>query len=56
MDQFVRDCISREMSLRDVAKKYHMKIEDVYQQFQQARMRYTKEEIEAIIDEVYYKI
>nr|DAH45197.1 MAG TPA: Intercellular adhesion protein R family, intercellular adhesion regulator [Caudoviricetes sp.] len=53
--EFMRDILSNNMSLREVAIKYNMKIDDVYQHFMNIRSQYTQEEIEGILNDVYYK-
>lgn len=55
MEQFVRDCLSRKMSLQDVATKWNIEIEDILYAYQQAKSTFTKEEIEKIMNEVYYE-
>lgn len=53
--EFMRDILSNNMSLREVAIKHHMKIDDVYQHFMNIRSQYAQEEIEGILNDVYYK-
>lgn len=51
---FIRDCLSRKMSLRAVATKYGITLDDVIERYHQERTKFTDEQIEQIIYEVYY--
>ena len=53
--EFIRDCLSRKMSLRDVATKYGITMDDVLDRYCQERSRFTDQEIEAMMNEVYYQ-
>ena len=55
-NEFMKDCLSRRISLWQVAEKYHMRLDEVYDEFMRVRARYTKDEIEAMMNEVYYKV
>ncbi len=54
--EFIKDCLSRNMSLRAVANKWGITINDVIQKYHEEREKYTDAEIEAIVNEVYYKV
>ena len=54
--EFIKDCLSRNMSLHAVATKCDITINDVIQKYHEEREKYTDAEIEAIVNEVYYKI
>ena len=48
----VIDCLSRNMSLRDIKKKYN--IQDVWAEYHKERAKYTEDEITGIMYQVYY--
>lgn len=52
--EFIKDCLSRKMSLRDVATKYVITLDDVMDKYHEERSKFTDEEIEQIMKEVYY--
>lgn len=52
---FIKDCLSSKTSLRDVATKYNMSVEDVFLKYREERCNYTDEQIEQIMQEVYYE-
>lgn len=52
---FVQDCLNRKMTLRDVATKYNISIDEVFDRYEQERTKYSKEELGAIMNDVYYK-
>ena len=54
--EFIKDCLSRTMSLRAVANKWGITINDVISKYHEERKKYTDAEIEAIVNEVYYKV
>ncbi len=51
-EQFIKDCMSREMSLRDIEKKYN--ISDVLCKYLEIKKMYSQEHIYKIMNEVYY--
>lgn len=53
--QFLKDCLSRKMTLREVADKYGITLDDVMERYHKERAKYTDSEIEVIMNEVYYK-
>lgn len=52
--QFIRDCMSREMSLRDIENKYNIK--DVLGKYLEVKKMYSQEYIYKIMNEVYYDV
>ena len=50
--QFIKDCLSRNMSLRDIEKKYH--VTDVLDEYRKRKQMYSQEEINKIMEVVYY--
>ena len=53
--QFMKDCLNRKMNLSMVARKYHMDIDEVFNVYVQERKKYTREEIDQIMKEVFYR-
>ena len=51
---FVKDCLSRKMSLRDVATKYGISLDEVMDKYHQERSKLTEQQIEVIMNDVYY--
>lgn len=51
-EQFIRDCLGRKMSFRDIEKKYG--VTDVLTKYLEVKKMYSQEEIDAIFEEVYY--
>lgn len=56
MNEFMRDCLSRTMSLNDVAIKYGIELEDVWPTYMAYKEKYEQEEIDNIMEEVYYDV
>lgn len=56
MNEFMRDCLSRTMSLNDVAIKYGIELEDVLPTYMAYKEKYDQEEIDNIMEEVYYDV
>lgn len=50
--QYIKDCLSRNMSLRDIEKKYH--VTDVLGEYRKHKQMYSQECIDRIMEEVYY--
>lgn len=53
--EFVKDVLSRKMSLKQVCTKYDITIDDILERYHQERAKLTDEQIEVIMDEVYYQ-
>lgn len=51
---FLKDCLSRRMSLSDVAVKWNIDIDDVFTKYLEEKAKYTQEQIDNIMEEVYY--
>lgn len=54
MSSFVKDILSREMSLKQVCKKYNVATDDVLERYHMERAKYTEDEMQQIMNEVYY--
>ena len=54
MSQFIIDCLDRTMSLRDVATKYNITLDDVMEKYHEERAKYTDAEIDEVMKRVYY--
>lgn len=52
---FLKDCLSRRMSLNDVAVKWNIDIDDVFTKYLEEKAKHTQDEINDIMNEVYYK-
>ena len=50
---FIKDCLARNMSLHDIEVKYG--ITDVLSEYQKRKQMYSQEQIESVMNEVYYK-
>lgn len=56
MDQFVIDCLDRNMSLKSVATKYNIPFDKVFDEYESRRKMYNYCEILNIMEEVYYNV
>lgn len=54
--EFVRDALSRKMTLRQVADKYGITLDDVMDKYHEERSKLTDEEVDVIMNEVYYEV
>lgn len=52
---FIIDVLSRKMSLRDVATKYDIDVDDVMDVYLQHKSQYTQSEIDEVMENVYIK-
>ena len=52
--EFIKDCISRELSLKDISAKYQIAVSDILDKYKAERLNYTGSEITKLIYEVYY--
>lgn len=52
--EFVQDCLSRHMTLRQVADKYGITLDDVVDKYHEERSKLTEEQVERIMQDVYY--
>lgn len=53
-NEFMKDCLSRTMSLNDVAIKYGIELEDVLPTYLAYKEKYTQEQVNNIMEEAYY--
>lgn len=53
--EFIKDCLNRKMTLRDVATKYGITLDEIMDKYHEERAKFTDEQIEVIMNEVYYK-
>lgn len=53
--EFIKDCLNRKMTLRDVATKWGIGVDDVFDRYLEEKKNYTKDQIEATMKEVYYR-
>lgn len=51
---FIRDILSRKMSLKQVCQKYDIDMNDILECYHQERAKFTDKQIEVIMNEVYY--
>lgn len=54
--EFIKDCLSRKMSLKDVATKCGITLDEVMDKYHEERSKLTDEEVERIMNEVYYEV
>ncbi len=52
--EFMKDCLDKKMSLYDIARKYNMEIDEIFDKYIEEKKNYTKEQIDEIMKEVYY--
>lgn len=52
--EFIRDILSRSMSLKQVCQKYGIAMNDILEYYHQERAKFTDEEIEEVMQNVYY--
>lgn len=52
--EFIKDCLNRKMSLHDVCTKYEITLDEVIDEYHEERSKFTDEEIEQFMKEVYY--
>ena len=53
--EFIKDCLSRKISLKAVATKYGIEVYDILERYHEERAKFTDEQIEVIMNEVYYQ-
>lgn len=51
--EFIKDCLSRNMSLHDIELKYG--VTDVLGEYRKRKQMYSQEEINNAMNEVYYR-
>ena len=52
--EFVQDCLSRKMTLRQVADKWSITLDDVMDKYHEERSKLTDEQVEKVMQDVYY--
>lgn len=52
--KFIKDLLSRDMKLKDVCTKYGVAMDDILERYHEERSKYTYDEIEEIMKDVYY--
>lgn len=52
--EFIMDILSRNMSLKQVCQKYGIAMNDILEHYHQERAKFTDEEIEEVMQNVYY--
>lgn len=50
--QFLKDCMGRKLSIRDIEKKYG--VTDVLTKYLEVKKMYSQEEIDSIFEEEFY--
>lgn len=55
MSNFVRDILSRDMSMKQVCKKYNVAMDDVLEHYHMERAKLSEDEVQQIMNEVYYR-
>lgn len=53
--EFITDILSRNMSLKQVCQKYGIGMDDILERYHQERAKFTDEEIDEAMQNVYYK-
>ena len=53
--EFIKDILSRNMSLKQVCQKHDIAMNDILERYHQERAKFTDEQIERIMNEVYYQ-
>lgn len=51
---FIKDCLNRKLTLRDVANKWGITLDDVMDKYHEERSKHTDDEIEGVMRDVYY--
>lgn len=54
--EFIKDCLSRKISLREVANKYGITLDEVMDKYHEERSKLNDEQVERIMNEVYYEV
>lgn len=52
--EFITDILSRNMSLKQVCQKYGIGMDDILERYHQERAKFTDEEIDEVMQNVYY--
>lgn len=51
-EQFIRDCLGRKLSFKDIEKKYG--VDDVLTKYLEVKKLYSQEEIDSIFESEFY--
>lgn len=51
---FIKDCLNRKLTLREVANKWGITLDDVMDKYHEERSKYTDDGIEEVMRDVYY--
>lgn len=54
--EFVKDCLSRKMTLREIANKWGITLDDIMDKYHEERSKLTDEQVERVMNEVYYEV
>lgn len=54
--EFVKDCLSRKMTLREVSNKWGITLDDIMDKYHEERSKLTDEQVERVMNEVYYEV
>ena len=52
--EFIKDCLSRELSLNEISLKYQIGVSDILDEYKASKLNYTDDEINKLMYEVYY--
>lgn len=52
--EFIKDCLNRKITLREVATKWGITLDEVMDKYHDERSKFTDTEIEQAMNEVYY--
>lgn len=53
--EFIKDLLRHDMKLKDVCTKYGVTTDDILERYHEERSKYTDDEIEEVMRNVYYK-
>lgn len=53
--EFIKDCLGNKLGIADIAAKYGIDRDKVYDTYMEERKKYTVNELYQIIREVYYE-
>lgn len=52
--EFIKDILSRSMTLKQACRKYNIAMDDILDKYHEERAKFTDEEIEEVMKDVYY--
>lgn len=53
--EFIKDCLGNTLGLKEISEKYGIDRDTVYDTYMEERKKYTVNELDQIIREVYYE-